>query len=108
MDYFGWIQLGLFVGLLVALTRPMGMYLVKVLDVEGKTFLTPVMGPLEKLFYFLIRVDPRKEQDWKQYTFSMLAFSFVGLLFTYAILRLQTSLAAESSRFRAAQRSSCL
>lgn len=89
MDYFGWIQLALFVGLLVTLTKPMGVYLVKVLDVEERTFLTPVMGPLEKLFYFLLRVDPRQEQDWKQYAFSMLAFSVVGLLFTYAILRLQ-------------------
>jgi potassium-transporting ATPase potassium-binding subunit len=89
MDYFGWMQLALFVGLLVALTKPMGVYLVKVLDVEEKTFLTPVIGPLEKLFYVLLRVDPRKEQDWKQYAFSMLAFSLVGLLLTYAILRLQ-------------------
>jgi potassium-transporting ATPase potassium-binding subunit len=89
MDFYGWIQLGLFMSLLVALTRPMGSYLVQVLDVEGKTFLTPVLGPLEKLFYVILRVDPRKEQDWRQYAFSMLAFSFVGLLFTYAILRLQ-------------------
>lgn len=99
MDYFGWIQLALFVGLLVALTKPMGIYLVKVLDVEGKTFLTPVMGPLEKLFYVLFRVDPRKEQDWKQYAFSMLAFSLVGLLFTYAILRLQHMLPLNPQNF---------
>ena len=89
MDYFGWIQLALFVGLLVALTKPMGVYLVQVLDVEGKTFLAPVMGPVERLLYFLLRVDPQKEQDWKQYTFSLVAFSLVGALFTYAILRLQ-------------------
>ncbi len=92
MDYFGWIQLALFVGLLVALTKPMGLYLVKVLDAEGTTFLTPVMGPLERFFYFLLRVDPRREQNWKQYAFSMLAFSLVSLLFTYAILRLQNLL----------------
>ena len=89
MDYFGWIQLAVFIGLLVALTKPMGVYLVKVLDIEGKTFLTPIVGPLERLYYGLLRVEPRKEQDWKQYTVSMLAFSLVGLLFTYAILRLQ-------------------
>ncbi len=89
MDYFGWIQLALFVGLLVALTKPMGVYLVQVLDIEGKTFLAPVMGPVERLLYFLLRVDPQKEQDWKQYTFSLIAFSLVGALFTYAILRLQ-------------------
>jgi len=89
MDSFGWIQLALFVGLLVALTKPMGMYLVQVLDVDGKPFLMPVLGPLERLLYLVLRLDPKKEQDWKQYTFSLLAFSFVGVLFTYAILRLQ-------------------
>jgi K+-transporting ATPase ATPase A chain len=89
MDYFGWIQLALFVGLLVALTKPMGLYLVQVLDVQGKPFLTPVMSPAERLLYFLLRVDPQKEQDWKQYTFALIAFSLVSALFTYAILRLQ-------------------
>ena len=108
MDYFGWIQLALFVGLLVALTKPMGIYLVQVLDVEGKTFLAPVMGPVERLFYFVLGVDPQKEQDWKQYTFSLIAFSLVGALFTYAILRLAAHPAAESPRIRACQRSSLL
>ena len=89
MDYFGWIQLALFVGLLVALTKPMGLYLVQVLDVRGKPFLAPVIGPVERLLYFLLRVEPQKEQDWKQYTFALIAFSLVSALFTYAILRLQ-------------------
>jgi potassium-transporting ATPase potassium-binding subunit len=89
MDYFGWIQLALFVGLLVVLTKPMGLYLVQVLDVQGKPFLAPVIGPVERLLYWLLRVDPQKEQDWKQYTFSLIAFSLVSALFTYAILRLQ-------------------
>jgi potassium-transporting ATPase potassium-binding subunit len=89
MDYFGWIQLALFVGLLVVLTKPIGVYLVQVLDIEGKSFLTPIMGPVERLLYFLLRVDPKTEQDWKQYTFSLIAFSLISALFTYAILRLQ-------------------
>jgi K+-transporting ATPase ATPase A chain len=89
MDHFGWIQLTLFVGLLLALTKPMGVYLTKVLDVEGKTFLDPIMRPVERLFYFLLGIDPKKEQDCKQYSFSLIAFSLVGTLFTYAILRLQ-------------------
>jgi potassium-transporting ATPase potassium-binding subunit len=89
MDHFGWIQLTLFVGLLLALTKPMGVYLTRVMDVEGKTFLDPVMRPVERLFYFLLGIDPRKEQNWKQYSFSLIAFSLVGTLFTYAILRLQ-------------------
>ncbi|MGC8602313.1 MAG: potassium-transporting ATPase subunit KdpA, partial [Desulfomonilaceae bacterium] len=75
MNYFGWIQLALFVGFLLALTKPMGVYLTRVLDVDGKTFLDPIMRPVERLFYLLLGIDPRKEQDWKQYSFSLIAFS---------------------------------
>ncbi len=89
MDLFGWIQLALYVLILLLLTKPMGLYLVRVLDAEGKTFLDPALKPVERLLYRLFGLDPKKEQDWKQYTVSMLAFSLVGLLFTYAILRLQ-------------------
>ena len=88
-DTFGWIQLGIYMGALLLLTRPMGIYLFQVLDAEGKTSLDTVLRPLEKCFYFILRVDPKKEQGWKQYTVSMLAFSLAGVLFTYAILRLQ-------------------
>jgi K+-transporting ATPase ATPase A chain len=89
MELFGWIQLILYVGILLLVTKPMGLYLVRVLEAEGKTFLDPALKPVERLFYRFLGLDPRKEQDWKQYTVSMLAFSLVGLLFTYAILRLQ-------------------
>ena len=88
-DTFGWVQLALFIGMLLLLTRPMGVYLFQVLDGKGKTFLDPILRPVERALYFLLRVDPQKEQDWKQYTVSMLAFSLAGVLFTYAILRLQ-------------------
>jgi hypothetical protein len=89
MDRFGWIQLGLFLGLLLLLTKPMGLYLYRVLEAEGKTVLDPVLKPLERLFYRLLRIDPNAEQDWKRYTVSLLAFSLVGVVFTYAVLRLQ-------------------
>ena len=62
MNYFGWIQLALFVGLLLALTKPMGVYLTRVLDVDGKTFLDPIMRPAERLFYFLLGIDPKKSR----------------------------------------------
>jgi potassium-transporting ATPase potassium-binding subunit len=88
-DYFGWLQLALFMGLLLVLTRPTGVYLFRVLDGNGRMFLDPILRPLERALYFLMRVDPEKEQAWKPYTLSMLAFSLAGLLFTYAILRLQ-------------------
>ncbi len=89
MDRFGWIQLGLFLGILLLVTKPMGLYLYRVLDAEGETFLDPVLKPAERLFYRLLRVDPKAEQDWKGYTVSLLAFSLVGVVFTYAVLRLQ-------------------
>ena len=89
MDLYGWIQLALFLGLLLLVTRPMGVYLFRVLDPQGKTFLDPVLKPVERIFYRLMRVDPKAEQDWKRYAVTLLVFSLVGLLLTYAILRLQ-------------------
>jgi K+-transporting ATPase ATPase A chain len=92
MTASGWIQLLIFVGLLVAITRPVGIYLFHVLDPNGKTFLDPVLRPIERLIYKLFGIDPQKEQSWKQYAVAMLAFSLVSMLFTYAILRLQDHL----------------
>src|SRR5512140_1645645 len=89
MDFYGWMQLALFLGLLLLATRPMGAYLYRVLDPEGKTFLDPVLKPVERLFYRLMGVDPGSEQDWKRYAVSLLVFSLVGTVFTYALLRLQ-------------------
>lgn len=89
MEYFGAIQLSLYIAVLLLLTKPMGKYLVQVLDANGKTFLDPVLRPVERLFYLILGVNSEREQDWKQYTFSLIAFSLVGVLFTYAILRLQ-------------------
>src|SRR4030067_2747528 len=89
MDVFVWTQLPLYTAILLVLTKPVGVYLVSVLSTEGKTFLDPALRPVERLLYRLLRIDPKREQDWKQYTISMLSFSLVGLLFTYAILRLQ-------------------
>jgi len=92
MNSSGWIQLILFVGVLLAITKPLGIYLCQVLDAEGKTFLDPVFRPIEKLTYKLIRVDATKEHDWKQYSVAMLLFSLVTMLFSYLIMRLQSTL----------------
>jgi potassium-transporting ATPase potassium-binding subunit len=89
VDLYGWIQLAVYVGLLLALTKPVGSYLVQVLDADGRTFLDPLFRPVERAIYRLCGLDPRKEQGASQYTASMLVFSLVSLLFTYAILRLQ-------------------
>ena len=84
-----WLQLALFVGLLALITKPMGLYLVRVLDANGRTWLDPIIKPFERLTYKLMGVRADSEHDWKQYTLAMLLFSLVSCLFTYAILRLQ-------------------
>ena len=89
MQLNGWIQFGLFFAALALITKPLGLYLLQVLDASGRTWFDPVLRPLERVTYRLIGVDPNKEHDWKQYTFAMLLFSLVGCVFTYAILRLQ-------------------
>lgn len=99
MDAFGWIQLALFMVVLLALTKPVGTYLGQVLEAEGKTFLSPFLGPLERLFYRLWGINPSHEQTWQQYTLSLMAFSLVGFLFTYTILRLQHLLPLNPRQF---------
>ena len=84
-----WLQLALYVGALALITKPMGLYLMQVLDANGRTWLDPVLKPLERLTYRLMGVRADQEQDWKAYTLAMLLFSLVSCLFTYAILRLQ-------------------
>lgn len=89
MQLSGWVQLFAYVLLLAALTKPMGRYLMHVLDENGATPLDVIMKPLERCTYRLMGVAPGREQDWKQYTLAMLVFSLLGSLFTYVILRLQ-------------------
>jgi K+-transporting ATPase ATPase A chain len=92
MNTSGWLQLALFVGALALITKPMGLYLMRVLDPKGKTWLDPVIRPLERLSYWVMGVRPEQEQNWRQYTWAMLLFSLVSCVFTYAILRLQNYL----------------
>ena len=92
MQASGWIQFAIYIVVLAVITKPMGLYLLQVLDANGKTWLDPVLRPLERGTYRVMGVDPNKEHDWKQYTLAMLLFSMVGCLFTYAILRLQNIL----------------
>ena len=89
MQPSGWLQLAVYVVMLAAITKPMGLYLMQVLDAKGRTWLDPVLRPLERLTYGLMGVRADHEQDWRQYTGAMLLFSLVGCLFTYLILRVQ-------------------
>src|SRR6476469_4339528 len=99
METSGWIQLAIYLIALALVTKPMGLYLMHVLDPNGRTWLDPVLAPLERLTYRAMGIDPAKEHDWKQYTLAMLLFSLVGCLFTYAILRLQQFLPLNRQSF---------
>ena len=101
MNFMGWLQLAVFVIALVAVTKPLGLYLERVLDTNGNTFLVRLFGPVERLIYRLLGVDRSKEQDWKGYGISVLVFSAVGLFFTYAVLRLQGLLPLNPQQFGA-------
>jgi K+-transporting ATPase ATPase A chain len=92
MRSLDWLQLGLFVAALALITKPMGLYLVQVLDAKGRTWLDPLLKPLEKITCRLMGVSADREQNWLQYTVAMLLFSAVSCVFTYAILRLQDKL----------------
>jgi K+-transporting ATPase ATPase A chain len=87
-----WLQFALFVGALLLITKPLGLYLVQVLDARGRTWLDPLVRPVERLTYRVCGVDPEHEQGWIGYTIAMLLFSLVGLLLTYFILRFQDHL----------------
>jgi K+-transporting ATPase ATPase A chain len=82
------LQYALFMLIVVMLAKPLGGYLTRVFDGE-KTFLDPVLRPLERLIYKIARVDPLQEMNWKRYALCFIYFSLVGTILLYAILRLQ-------------------
>lgn len=87
-----WLQFALYIGALLVITKPLGLYLLRVLDGDGKTGLDPLVKPIERLTYKLCGIHPTREQSWIEYTVSLLFFSGVGLLLTYIILRFQDRL----------------
>ncbi len=88
MTVQGWILIAVFVGILLALTKPMGLWLHALFE-GRRTALHVVLGPVERGFYKLSGVDPAAEQSWRTYAVHMLIFNTMLLLFTYAVLRLQ-------------------
>ncbi|AXC15174.1 Potassium-transporting ATPase A chain [Acidisarcina polymorpha] len=88
MTWNGWLQFAVFFGVVLALMRPLGIYIAKVLEGQ-KTFLDPVLRPIEKLVYRVSGVDAKEEMNWRQYSVAMLLFSFVSLFLTYLIERAQ-------------------
>ena len=87
----GWLQFALFCLILLASVRPVGIYLARVLEGE-RTWLSPLLRPIERLIYKLCGVHADKEMNWREYAFAVLGFSAVSMLLTYAIERLQNFL----------------
>ena len=84
----GILQIALFFGLLMLCVKPLGAYMARVFEGE-RTLLSPLMRPVERGFYRLMGVDERASMKWTVYAVALLLFSLVGLLLSYALLRLQ-------------------
>ncbi len=88
MTLNGYAQIGLYLGVLLLVVKPLGGYMARVF--EGRpVLLDRVLGPVERGLYRMCGVRPDEEMDWKTFTVAMLLFSLVGVLFLYGLLRLQ-------------------
>ena len=88
MSANGWLQFAVFSLILLASVRPVGIYLARVLEGE-RTWLDPVLRPVERLIYKLCGIKADKEMNWREYAFAVLGFSAATLLLTYGLERLQ-------------------
>ena len=91
MSANGWLQFVIFCLILLASVRPVGLYLARVLEGQ-RTWLDPVLRPIERLIYKLCGVKADQEMNWREYAFAVLGFSAVSMILTYAIERLQAFL----------------
>ena len=87
MTVIGWIQILLYCAVVVALVVPLGGYMTRVFNGE-RTFLSPVLRPVEAGLYWIGGVDEKREQHWVTYTVAMLFFHVGGFLILYALMRL--------------------
>ncbi len=88
MTLNGWLQIVIFLGLIFLVTRPLGVFMTRVFARE-RTFLDPVLRPIERLLYRFTGVDESHEMRWTEYTTTMLMFSAVSMLVLYLIQRIQ-------------------
>ncbi|MDX1933676.1 MAG: potassium-transporting ATPase subunit KdpA [Capsulimonadales bacterium] len=102
MTINGILQIALFVTILLATTVPLGAYMAKVFAGE-RTIFQPVFGPVERWLYRLFGVREEEDMRWTTYAYALLAFSLVGLLLTYALLRFQGVLPLNPQGFGTAQ-----
>ena len=98
MTQQGWFQIALFLALVAAVTKPLGIFMARVFDRE-RTFLDPALRPIERLIYRITGVDEQREMRWTEYALAMLLFSAVSMLVLYALQRLQGRLPFNPQRF---------
>jgi K+-transporting ATPase ATPase A chain len=91
MTVNGWLQIVLYGVLLIIITKPLGGYLTRVFAGE-RTFMSPILRPVERVLYRLSGVNEKQEQHWVTYATAMLAFSFAGFVVLYSLQRLQAML----------------
>src|SRR6187549_1899433 len=96
------LQILLYFGALLLITRPLGSYMARVFEGE-KTFLHVALGWLERGTYGVLGIDPKEDMKWTTYSVAMLMFSLASLVFTYAALRLQGFLPLNPQHFGARQ-----
>ena len=88
MSLNGWLQILLFFALILAVTKPLGVFMARVFNRE-RTFLDPILRPVERLLYRLTGVDEAREMRWTEYAVAMLLFSLVSMLVLYLLQRVQ-------------------
>jgi K+-transporting ATPase ATPase A chain len=91
MTTSGWLQIGLYLLILLLLVKPLGSYMARVYQGE-RTWLSRIIGPIERLIYRVLGLRPDEEMNWRTYAFALLVFSLVGLLTLYGLQRLQSVL----------------
>ena len=89
MTVHGWMQLILYVAVVIGLAKPLGAFMARVYEFKGLFGVERVVGPVERVLYRAIGVGQRDEQDWKQYAVACLAFNLVGLIAVYVLQRVQ-------------------
>ena len=100
MTVNGWLQIIVYLAVILALTKPVGLFMARVFSRE-RTFLDPVLRPIERLMYRLTLVDETHDMKWTEYAFSMLLFSGVSMLVLYLIERVQQFLPLNPQKFAA-------
>ena len=98
MTIVGWLQAAFIFALVWLCVKPLGSYMALVFE-GRRTFMSPVMVPLEYALYRICRIDPAREMTWVTYAFAVLGFSLVGFIYLYVLLRIQAFLPLNPQHF---------